>query len=343
MRARRPEVETEIAGSPALRAVPSLAFLPRGLSFDRPVPSGGYAWWYLDAISDDGNEALTLIAFIGSVFSPYYAWSGRATPENHVAVNVALYRRAQGRWAMTERGQRELSRTSDSLQIGPTSLHTRGDELQIEVNEQGWPIPRKVKGRVRVIPEVRGAKELILSPEGAHHWWPIAPKTRVEVDFGEPGVRWSGTGYLDANWGSSPIESAFRSWTWSRAPLKNGAVVLYDVLPRQGGHGVDHPEAAERRTMALRFDGSGVATPIESPPPVRLPRTLFALPRQTRSEGEAAVVKTLTDAHFYARSLVQTQICGEKVLGVHESLSLDRLDTWWARLLLPFRMPRQAR
>ncbi|MGB5835339.1 MAG: hypothetical protein WBG92_25590, partial [Thiohalocapsa sp.] len=40
------------------------------------VPPRGYAWWYVDALSDDGEHGLTLIAFIGSVFSPYY-FSGR--------------------------------------------------------------------------------------------------------------------------------------------------------------------------------------------------------------------------------------------------------------------------
>ncbi len=34
-------------------------------------------WWYVDALSDDGRHGLTLIAFIGSVFSPYYAWARR--------------------------------------------------------------------------------------------------------------------------------------------------------------------------------------------------------------------------------------------------------------------------
>ena len=60
----------------------------------------GYAWWYVDALSDDGAHALTIIAFIGSVFSPYYAWArqrGRGDPENHVAVNVALYG-TPGKW-----------------------------------------------------------------------------------------------------------------------------------------------------------------------------------------------------------------------------------------------------
>ena len=41
-----------------------------GPRFDAPVPPGGYAWWYVDALSDDGRHGLTVIAFVGSVFSP---------------------------------------------------------------------------------------------------------------------------------------------------------------------------------------------------------------------------------------------------------------------------------
>ena len=64
--------------------------------------AGGYAWWYVDALSDDGQHGLTLIAFIGSVFSPYYAWArrrGPADPQNHCALNVALYGPGGNRWA----------------------------------------------------------------------------------------------------------------------------------------------------------------------------------------------------------------------------------------------------
>ena len=50
------------------------------LRFDQPVVRNGYAWWYIDALSDDGKQGLTIIAFIGSVFSPYYAWARRRGP-----------------------------------------------------------------------------------------------------------------------------------------------------------------------------------------------------------------------------------------------------------------------
>ncbi len=64
---------------------------------------GGYAWWYLDALSDDGAHGLTIIAFIGSVFSPYYARARAArgavppTRLEHCAINVALYGPERGR------------------------------------------------------------------------------------------------------------------------------------------------------------------------------------------------------------------------------------------------------
>ncbi|HCF18949.1 MAG TPA: carotenoid 1,2-hydratase, partial [Rhodospirillum rubrum] len=48
-----------------------------GPDFARPVAPGGYAWWYVDAFSDDGAQAFTLNAFVGSVFSPYYHWAKR--------------------------------------------------------------------------------------------------------------------------------------------------------------------------------------------------------------------------------------------------------------------------
>ena len=47
------------------------------LASTRPSRTDGYVWWYVDALSDDGQHGLTLIAFIGSVFSPFYAWSRR--------------------------------------------------------------------------------------------------------------------------------------------------------------------------------------------------------------------------------------------------------------------------
>ena len=59
--------------------------------FDIRVEKNGYAWWYIDGISKDGTQAISIIGFIGSVFSPWYYWAGRKNPQDHACINVALY------------------------------------------------------------------------------------------------------------------------------------------------------------------------------------------------------------------------------------------------------------
>ena len=88
-----------------------------GPGFDHTPPRDGYAWWYLDALSEDGEHGLTIIVFLGSVFSPYYAIArrqGPADPMNHCCINVALYGRP-ARFAMTDRPERAITRDTTSI------------------------------------------------------------------------------------------------------------------------------------------------------------------------------------------------------------------------------------
>ncbi len=302
---------------------------------------GGYAWWYVDALSDDGRHGLTIIGFVGSVFSPYYAWARRREPLtpalDHCALNVALYTldgpRVSGRWAMTERGRSHVARTSDSLQIGPSAMRWDRDTLCIDIDEVCVPWPSRLRGTVRVSPEVLLNQSYTLDADGRHRWSPIAPMANVEVDLSQPGLRWRGTGYLDSNHGDRPLERDFERWDWSRVALAAGrSAVLYDVT-RQGG--IEH-------TLALSFDADGTAYHFEPPPPAELPATRWRVKRGTRCEPSSAahVLHTLEDAPFYARSVVASAWLKQPVTTVHESLSLDRFDTAIVRCMLPFRMPR---
>lgn len=307
-----------------------------GLRFDRPVPSGGYIWWYIDALSDDGAYGLTLIAFIGSVFSPYYAWKRRGgLPEaiNHCALNVALYGPRAARWTMTERGSADVHRDSSRLSLGRSALEWQGDAMQIAIDEVCAPLPRRLRGSVRLAPAAMTEHSYNLDSAGRHHWTPFAPRARVEVRLDQPDLHWSGVAYMDSNAGEEPLEAAFREWTWSRASTANGAVVLYDVVQR----------SAPCHSLALRFNADGSAAAIEPPPTVGLPKTGWRIVRQTRAdEGHGArVVKTLEDAPFYSRSLLETRLLGAASPAIHETLDLDRFRSPWVQCLLPFRMPRR--
>jgi carotenoid 1,2-hydratase len=289
-------------------------------------------------VSDDGAHALTCIAFIGSVFSPYYAWArrhGNPEPLSHCAFNIALYGPRSGRWAMTERGAGQVEREQSMLSIGPSAMCWAGDTLHIAIDEICAPFPRRLRGSIRLIPTSFGEQTFALDASGLHRWAPLSPCARVEVQMSDPLLSWSGAGYFDSNSGAAPLEDAFEAWTWSRANLPDRTVVTYDFKGRRSAW----------RSMALQFDRHAVAEEIETPPRAGLPSTRWRLSRHTRADAGQNVhlSKTLEDGPFYSRSLLQTALLGVRAPAIHESLSLDRFRSRWVQCLLPFRMPRFAR
>jgi carotenoid 1,2-hydratase len=279
-----------------------------------------------------------IIAFIGSVFSPYYTSARRrhvGDPLDHCALNVALYRPHGSRWAMTERRRSAVHRTTEALSIGPSSLTWTGQELSISIAETTVPFPSGLRGRIRVFPKALADRTFALDRDGRHRWQPIAPSARVEVELQSPALRWSGTGYVDSNDGALPLEAGFSNWAWSRASVGRDTAVLYDVNRRDG----------DPLSLALCFDRHGEAHDFQPPPEAKLPPTKWRIDRTTRADAgaEVTVVRTLEDAPFYARSAIVTRLFGASTVAVHESLSLDRFSTRWVQTLLPFRMPRSWR
>jgi carotenoid 1,2-hydratase len=240
---------------------------------------------------------------------------------------------------MTERGARHVRRSATEFVVGPSALHWDGSRLRFDLHEVGMPLPRQVDGTVTVYPHGLSRFVAPLDPAGAHRWGPIAPCARVEVDLQQPGLRWAGEGYLDSNEGDEPIDRPFRLWDWSRAALRDGSTaVIYDLRMKDGSE----------RVITQRFARDGASVAFEAPPRQALPKTaLWRIERAMRSETGVAtepprVRQTLEDTPFYQRALVESQLFGERVLSVHESLDLPRLVSMPVRLMLPFRMPRRG-
>lgn len=306
--------------------------------FDQPVPAGGYLWWYIDALSDDGRHGLSIIAFVGSVFSPYYAWArsrGRGDPENFCAINVALYGEGGRRWAMTERGRNSMHRDRHTFTVGPSRIAWEHDALSVHIDERAAPIPRRVRGHIRLHTEGLCRFVAGLDAAGRHRWGPIAPCARIEVALEHPDVRWSGAAYLDSNEGDEPIDRAFHDWDWSRARLRDGSTaVIYDVRPCQG----------PSRVIAERFQPDGRFSPFDAPPRQALPASHWRIARGVRTDAghPARVLTTLEDTPFYVRSTLECSLLGESVTAIHESISMPRLVSLPVRLMLPWKMPRIA-
>ncbi|MGX6646841.1 hydratase [Maricaulaceae bacterium MS644] len=264
------------------------------------------------------------------MFSPYYAWAGRKTPLDHCALNVCLYGPGVTRWAMTERRAGAVAASANMLELGPSRVRFEDGALIYDIEEHGAPLPRPVRGRVVIRPEAEQSETFTLDEDGRHVWRPVWPRARVEAHFKSPDLKFRGDGYVDMNAGSEPLERAFRSWNWARAPLEDGAAIVYDSI---------WPDGREH-SLALRINAAGKAQRFDGPPVRPLPNVGWGVARETRSDGDARVVKTLEDTPFYSRSLVETELLGGRRLFMHESLDLKRFSSGWVKCLLPFRMPR---
>ena len=289
-------------------------------------------------MSDDGRQALTVIAFIGSVFSPYYFKARQhrgGDASNHCAMNIALYGTDNKRWAFTEYAHEQVHARAHSLGIGRNLITWNGSVLTCHIDEVTAPVPSRLRGVIRLYPDSIPRFAVTLDSHALHRWQPLIPKGRIEVELDHPRLRWRGDGYMDTNDGAMPLDEAFRKWTWLRAHTRAGTIVLYDVTPTYA-----HPTL-----HSIQLLPSGAVEEFAAPPQIPLPDTGWGIERRARCDpgSHPSLVDTLENAPFYARSLLQTTLAGERLTAVHESLSLDRFRSPWVRSLLPFRMRRSRR
>ena len=237
---------------------------------------------------------------------------------------------------MTDRGASALRQTRDTLQVGPSSMTWANDKLVIDIDEvSSLPLISRMRGTITLTPSAVTAVELPLTPDGAHVWRPFAPTARINVDLEATGWQFDGHGYFDSNFGTRPLESDFKTWVWARYPTATGATCFYDAK-RTDGSTLD---------TAISFAPDGTAAHVAGPPQTPFKRTLWALRRDTRADAGTTPkqIKAMLDAPFYSRSVVETQIDGEVVQGVHEALDLTRYANPILKPMLAVRVPRRAK
>ncbi len=300
--------------------------------FNQPVADTGYQWWYIDGTSSDGQHHLVVIAFVGSVFSPYYFRAinnGLGQPEQYCALNVGIYSRGQQRWVLNEYDATQIERDARRFRLGSSELHFDGDALHIAIDERAVPLPRRVRGHIRVEPKSRTEGPFTLHEAGQQHWWPFAPSAKVELDLSAPSLRWTGQGYFDTNAGARPLQDCFTDWHWSRRHDHHGTHITYQTRDCD----------QKTRELALLIDADGTIEKRELPPVQQLPKGLWRMTRPIASGPAPRLVRSLEDTPFYTRSVVATPDAGP-ALTMHESLSLERFVQPWVQRLLPFRTRR---
>ncbi len=267
------------------------------------------------------------------MFSPTYYKSRQQQPQTAAdsvcAVNAVLYRRRGSAWALTEARPESIERSADSFALSGSRIERNADSLVVHLDERTAVWGRPLRGRVRIDIEYGAPTPYRLDQAGDHHWWPIGAKASAEVELDVPAVRFRGSAYHDCNFGQVPLEESFESWNWSRADVGDDVCIVYDVRERDGSEA----------PLGLRLRPGGVE-PLCADVVSVLPRRFWGMDGSARAQGETRVIRSLEDAPFYTRSLLQTSFDGRHCTAMHESLSMTKFVKPWVQFLLPFRTRR---
>lgn len=212
---------------------------------------GAYEWWYFDAVSEDGEWALSCIWFLGNPFSPYYRQAARGLPADPYAHNAfffALYRHGHLHAYHFTRFPLSQVFAAESgplcLKFGPNTVSMpNGGEWRLRLADENGNGRTLAASLTFTGPPLSGGPDEDSPPDGDHSWLPTAPFCRVsgqitlreEHNPGTETLHLAGTGYHDHNWGRLPFDAAIRDWSWARAALpRERSVILYHVRPRRG-------------------------------------------------------------------------------------------------------------
>ncbi len=219
--------------------------------FQYPTP-GAQEWWYFDAISDDGRDALVLVWYAGLPFDPDYgvaALKHLANPAkfaaphalDHCAVSVSWYRDGKTvAYALNgfRRGDFEQADEPFSVVIGGNRLARDSDGYELAIDTPAVDGKRQIQARLRFLPApgTEPFERDLGSPDSPHVWILAAADCRVEgeISIGDLRSKFRGRGYHDHNAGSEEISRAIRRWEWGRVHHGPLTEIYYRSEPYDG-------------------------------------------------------------------------------------------------------------
>jgi len=203
-----------------------------------------YEWWYFDALSDDGREAVIIIFLDNFIYSPRYNRETISISGNKrfPAVSFTYYRDGQ-----------ILYRSVTEFHF--SDFHASEEVSECRIGESSFRFERAPYGSgyfVSVNAEISGGRkieanlewlsiEADLAPdefcyqERRHCWNMVAPRAdvtgriTVKNDQGEDleEYHFRGTGYHDHNLDNRWLAKTVRDWHWGRVHFADSTAVFY--------------------------------------------------------------------------------------------------------------------
>ena len=213
-------------------------------------PKAGYEWWYFDAISDDGRDAVVIIFLENFIFSPRYNSAAQSGNINRRFPALAFFHYRDGKAMHRVINEYDESEFTSSES---TPYCRIGENIFTVVEEKGGlkyivdlALTEKNHRPFKAHYEFDLMEHSVLSRDSdrnhdAHEWNLVAPKCKVfgySTTSENEGLSFRrdfrGTGYHDHNIDSRWLPETVRTWDWGRVHLDDATVVFYDFVDLSG-------------------------------------------------------------------------------------------------------------
>ena len=343
------------------------------------APTPAYEWWYFDALSDDGRDALVVIFLTNFIFSPRYNRAAaesfgdaqsHATAARFPAVAVFFYRdgrplfRAINEYPLADfraspaRPECQIGRNAFRLiEGGAAPLY----ELSINTTLRGRKLLQAtLSWTVTEGDFFEEAKDETTADDdgAAHHWNMVAPRCDVSGEVtvtGRDGARsfeqrFHGTGYHDHNRDTRWMPATIAEWQWGRIHFPSTTAVFYRYRER------DETKMVTRLYL-IQDNSPAVFTPQVKAARTRRhlfgPRYPSLLEFQTAPAVDARILRVrqqrvIDSSFFYLRFLSHATLeidghAPERSNGITEYLAPRSLSYSWLRWLINMRIGRNNR
>jgi len=216
---------------------------------------GGFAWWYVDMVNDDG-DGLVMIWSFGLPFLPGLASAARAgrplSPDARPSLNLAIYEGgALAAYTLREYAPEDVEWSEDGMKwrFGPNVIraertpttHKLHADLDVDVPGAG----ERLVGTLHLEGVARKPHDVGADFDPQHDWTPLmGPATgHLDVTMGrQASFVFGGRAYHDRNGGTKPLHDlGFSHWIWGRMAFRDREMLYYILWP----------EAKQREVVSL--------------------------------------------------------------------------------------------
>lgn len=217
--------------------------------------NGELEWWYFDVKFEDGSLFVCYFWKVHPLKDIYFIGMNYNTPNGEELFQMKFF------------DERDVSFEKDSCDVKMGDNYFKGnlDKYKIYLSEDdfnGFGIEIELESQLK---PYRPQDGIIQAGSDYFAWLASVPSGVVKANITKNGTKTllKGNGYHDHNWGNTPLQKLFDSWTWFRGTTGEHTVIAAELNTsiKRGGYKIPILYMANKNDVLVnRFGTNGLFT-----------------------------------------------------------------------------------